>query len=75
MSYEIRILIYGVQGMFEVFISFLLNFIQLEYVIIVMKSVDLLFNIVNDILDFFKIDFGNMLFEELFINFVDIIEE
>lgn len=75
MSYEIRILIYGVQGMFEVFISFLLNFIQLEYVFIVMKSVDLLFNIVNDILDFFKIDFGNMLFEELFINFVDIIEE
>lgn len=60
MSHEIRTPIHGVQGMLEALGNTALSSKQLEFCDIAKQSAETLLNIVNDVLDFSKIDAGHM---------------
>lgn len=74
-SYQIRTPLHDVQGMLEVLIGSRLNSKQLEFATIAMKGADSLLGIVNNILDFSKIDSESMSYKEEPTNIAQIIEE
>ena len=65
MSHEIRTPMNGIIGMTEALNQQSLTKEQLEYVEIVKRSADLLLNIIDDILDYSKIEAGKMQLEEI----------
>ena len=65
MSHEIRTPMNGIIGMTEALGKEDLTDTQLEYISIVRRSADLLLNIIDDILDYSKIEAGKMLIEEI----------
>ena len=74
-SYQIRTPLHDVQGMLEVLIGSRLNSKQLEFATIAMKGADSLLGIVNNILDFSKIDSESMSYKEEPTNIAQVIEE
>jgi signal transduction histidine kinase/ligand-binding sensor domain-containing protein/DNA-binding response OmpR family regulator len=64
MSHEIRTPINGVMGMASLLASTSLSYEQEEYVKIIKTSGDALLGVINDILDFTKIESGNMEIEQ-----------
>ncbi|NDV91738.1 response regulator [Alteromonas sp. 345S023] len=74
MSHEIRTPIHGVQGMLETLANTPLTSKQKQYLDIAVRSADSLLGIVNDVLDFSKIDSGHMGFEEATVSLDEIIE-
>ena len=74
MSHEIRTPIHGVQGMLETLEASTLSSKQKEYVNVAMKSAEALLGIVNDVLDFSKIDSGQMTFEASPVNIEEVIQ-
>jgi signal transduction histidine kinase/CheY-like chemotaxis protein len=71
MSHEIRTPMNGIIGMAEALSREELNTEQHEYISIVRKSADLLLNIIDDILDYSKIEAGKMQIEEIPFNLHD----
>jgi len=65
MSHEIRTPMNGIIGMAEALDQKKLTKDQKEYIEIIKSSADLLLNIVNDILDYSKIEAGKMQLEEI----------
>jgi signal transduction histidine kinase/CheY-like chemotaxis protein len=65
MSHEIRTPMNGIFGMAEALERESVNEIQKEYIQIIRKSADLLLNIIDDILDYSKIEAGKMLIEDV----------
>lgn len=65
MSHEIRTPMNGIFGMAEALEREKLNENQKEYIQIIRKSADLLLNIIDDILDYSKIEAGKMLIEDV----------
>ncbi len=65
MSHEIRTPMNGIIGMTEALYREELTANQKEYISIVRSSADLLLNIIDDILDYSKIEAGKMLIEEI----------
>lgn len=65
MSHEIRTPMNGIIGMTEALARENLNSEQQEYISIVRRSADLLLNIIDDILDYSKIEAGKMQIEEI----------
>lgn len=65
MSHEIRTPMNGIFGMAEALEREFLNENQKEYIQIIRKSADLLLNIIDDILDYSKIEAGKMLIEDV----------
>jgi two-component system sensor histidine kinase/response regulator len=65
MSHEIRTPMNGIIGMTEALSRENLNETQQEYISIVRRSADLLLNIIDDILDYSKIEAGKMQIEEI----------
>ncbi len=65
MSHEIRTPMNGIIGMTEALARENLNSEQQEYIGIVRRSADLLLNIIDDILDYSKIEAGKMQIEEI----------
>ena len=65
MSHEIRTPMNGIIGMTEALAKETLNNDQLEYINIIKGSAELLLNIIDDILDYSKIEAGKMQIEEI----------
>ncbi|MDC0584484.1 ATP-binding protein [Bacteroidales bacterium] len=65
MTHEIRTPMSGIIGMANALANENLNEQQLEYVDIVQKSAKLLMMLINDILDYSKIEAGKMMLEEI----------
>jgi signal transduction histidine kinase/CheY-like chemotaxis protein len=65
MSHEIRTPLNGIVGMSDALIQQNLTAEQKEYAEIIKKSSDLLLSIINDVLDYSKIEAGKMLLEEI----------
>jgi CheY-like chemotaxis protein len=65
MSHEIRTPMNGIIGMAEALSKEPLNEKQREFISIITRSADLLLNIINDILDYSKIEAGKMLIEDI----------
>lgn len=65
MSHEIRTPMNGIIGMTETLSREKLNDNQKEYISIIRRSADLLLNIIDDILDYSKIEAGKMQIEEI----------
>ena len=65
MSHEIRTPMNGIIGMTETLSREELNSNQKEYIDIIRRSADLLLNIIDDILDYSKIEAGKMQIEEI----------
>lgn len=65
MSHEIRTPMNGIFGMVEALERETLSENQKEYIVIIRKSADLLLNIIDDILDYSKIEAGKMMIEDV----------
>jgi signal transduction histidine kinase/CheY-like chemotaxis protein len=65
MSHEIRTPMNGIIGMAEAMSKESLSDKQKEFISIISRSADLLLNIINDILDYSKIEAGKMLIEDV----------
>lgn len=74
MSHEIRTPMNGVSGMAALLADTPLNLEQREYVDMIRKSVDALIAIINDILDYSKIEAGRMEIESVPVNLLEVIE-
>ncbi len=75
MSHEIRTPMNGIMGMAELMKKTTLNVRQKSYVDIIAKSGTGLLNIINDVLDFSKIDAGQMKLDIAQFSFVEVVED
>ena len=75
MSHEIRTPLNGVLGMIELLKSTPLNNEQLEYVLTVRNSGNALVRVINDILDYSKIESGKFDIEKIPFNLSDLLDD
>jgi signal transduction histidine kinase/DNA-binding response OmpR family regulator len=75
MSHEIRTPLGGMLGMVELFKNTDLSNQQLRYINTVQQSGDILLEVINNILDYSKLEAGKMELESLIVNLGDIIDD
>lgn len=75
MSHEVRTPMNGVIGMSQLLLDSHLNSQQQEYATIIRHSADALLTVLNDILDYSKIEAGKLAIERLEFDFRELLEE
>ena len=75
MSHEIRTPLHGVMGLADLLMKSLLSPEQSDYVEMIQSSTDSLLVVINDILDFAKIESGNITLEKIPFDIVKTVQE
>lgn len=75
MSHEVRTPMNGIIGMSQLLLDSPLNSQQQEYATIIRHSADALLTVLNDILDYSKIEAGKLLIERVEFDFRELVEE
>lgn len=75
MSHEIRTPMNGIIGMIEILLESKLPKIQMQHLLTIQNSANTLLNIINDILDYSKIESGHMEVKKTPFNFLHLIQD